>query len=61
MKDIELPDLEVGDRIMLLQAGAYTVGYRQYNGFEFPSVQVTATTRDATPTPVIPRQPVLAQ
>lgn len=41
MRDIELPDLEVGDRIMLLQAGAYTVGYREYNGFGFPEVQVT--------------------
>lgn len=41
MRDIELPDLQVGDRIMLLQAGAYTVGYREYNGFAFPSVQVT--------------------
>jgi len=26
---------------MLLQAGAYTVGYREYNGFPFPGVQVT--------------------
>lgn len=41
MRDIELPDLHVGDRIMLLQAGAYTVGYREYNGFAFPGVQVT--------------------
>jgi ornithine decarboxylase len=42
MRDIELPDLEVGDRIMLLQTGAYTVGYREYNGFPFPSVEVTS-------------------
>ena len=41
MPDVELPELEVGDRIMLLQAGAYTVGYREYNGFAFPEVQVT--------------------
>jgi ornithine decarboxylase len=36
--DIDLPDLDVGDRILLLSAGAYTTAYRAYNGFEFPSV-----------------------
>lgn len=55
MRDIELPDLQVGDRIMLLQAGAYTVGYRQYNGFAFPEVQVTGgvnTPAHVEPAPV---------
>lgn len=60
MKDIELPDLEVGDRITLLQAGAYTVGYQQYNGFEFPSVQVTGLGRNSTEQRSS-RQPALAQ
>lgn len=60
MKDIELPDLEVGDRITLLQAGAYTVGYQQYNGFEFPSVQVTGVSRIPAST-TSSRQPALAQ
>jgi ornithine decarboxylase len=36
--DIELPDLEVGDRMLLLSAGAYTTAYRAYNGFDFPAV-----------------------
>jgi ornithine decarboxylase len=40
-REVMLPDLEVGDRLLLLQAGAYTVGYREYNGFEFPAVHVT--------------------
>jgi ornithine decarboxylase len=34
--DIELPELEVGDRITLLSTGAYTTSYEGYNGFEFP-------------------------
>ena len=61
MKDIELPELEVGDRVMLLQAGAYTVGYRQYNGFEFPSVQVTRTGLREPSLPISLRQPILAE
>jgi ornithine decarboxylase len=36
--ELELPELEVGDRILLLSAGAYTTAYRAYNGFEFPEV-----------------------
>ena len=43
--DVDLPDLEVGDRLMLLTAGAYTASYREYNGFAFPSV-VTAAAPD---------------
>jgi ornithine decarboxylase len=37
-QDIELPDLEVGDRLELLTAGAYTTSYENYNGLAFPSV-----------------------
>jgi len=37
-RDIELPELEVGDRLLLLSAGAYTTSYREYNGFSFPEV-----------------------
>ncbi len=40
--DVDLPDLEVGDRLMLLTAGAYTTSYREYNGIPFPSVLTTA-------------------
>lgn len=61
MKDIELPDLEVGDRITLLQAGAYTVGYRHYNGFDFPTVQVTGAGRHGAADATASRQPALTQ
>jgi ornithine decarboxylase len=37
-ESIELPELEVGDRLELLTAGAYTTGYAHYNGLEFPEV-----------------------
>jgi ornithine decarboxylase len=36
--DIELPDLEVGDQLQLLTAGAYTTSYQQYNGLGFPHI-----------------------
>jgi ornithine decarboxylase len=42
-QDIELPDLEIGDRLLLFSAGAYTTSYREYNGFPFPDVVVTTT------------------
>jgi ornithine decarboxylase len=37
-RDVALPALEVGDRLELLAAGAYTTSYREYNGFQFPTV-----------------------
>ena len=40
-QDVELPDLEIGDRLLLFSAGAYTTSYRDYNGFPFPDVVVT--------------------
>lgn len=50
--DIELPDLEVGDRLALLTAGAYTTAYQAYNGFRFPQVvTMPAKTRMAELTP----------
>jgi ornithine decarboxylase len=39
--DLELPELEIGDRLLLCSAGAYTCSYRQYNGFPFPEVIAT--------------------
>ncbi|HEY3108406.1 MAG TPA: type III PLP-dependent enzyme [Chloroflexota bacterium] len=39
--DVDLPELEVGDRLLLLSAGAYTSSYREYNGFPFPEVVMT--------------------
>ena len=39
--DAALPNLEVGDRVVLLQTGAYTTSYKDYNGFGFPEVVVT--------------------
>jgi len=43
--DIELPDLEVGDRLALLTAGAYTTAYQAYNGFRFPRALTVSTGR----------------
>ena len=43
--DAELPDLDVGDRIWLQAAGAYTTSYREYNGLSFPSVLVADSGR----------------
>jgi ornithine decarboxylase len=37
-QDIALPDLEVGDQIELLTAGAYTTSYERYNGLAFPAI-----------------------
>jgi ornithine decarboxylase len=42
-RDIDLPELEVGDRLLLLSAGAYTTSYREYNGIAFPKVIATST------------------
>ncbi|HKZ50382.1 MAG TPA: type III PLP-dependent enzyme [Dehalococcoidia bacterium] len=47
-REVELPDLEVGDRLLLLSAGAYTTAYRQYNGFSFPEVLVVDSAGVAT-------------
>lgn len=52
--DIELPDLEVGDRLALLTAGAYTTAYQAYNGFPFPQVRtmpVKGRVAELTPAP----------
>ncbi|HEV8635879.1 MAG TPA: type III PLP-dependent enzyme, partial [Chloroflexota bacterium] len=42
-QDVELPDLEIGDRLLLFSAGAYTTSYREYNGFPFPDVVATTS------------------
>jgi ornithine decarboxylase len=39
--DVALPDLDVGDQILLHTAGAYTTSYQDYNGLSFPQVVVT--------------------
>jgi ornithine decarboxylase len=41
--DVRLPELEVGDRLLLFSAGAYTTSYREYNGFPFPRIITTAS------------------
>jgi ornithine decarboxylase len=40
-EDIALPELEVGDQIELLTAGAYTTSYERYNGLAFPTISYT--------------------
>jgi len=42
VKDIELPALEVGDRVVFRVAGAYTNSYECYNGFPYPAVHSAA-------------------
>lgn len=41
-KDIMLPALQIGDRIVFSCAGAYTNSYENYNGFAFPVVHTLA-------------------
>lgn len=42
--DVELPEMEVGDRIELLNAGAYTLSYAShFNGFAPPAVHLVGT------------------
>jgi ornithine decarboxylase len=43
--DTALPDLDVGDQILLHTAGAYTTSYRDYNGLSFPQVVVATPPR----------------
>ncbi|MGH2354478.1 MAG: type III PLP-dependent enzyme [Chloroflexota bacterium] len=45
--DAELPELQVGDQILLLTAGAYTTSYQAYNGLSFPEVITVAGQRRA--------------
>jgi ornithine decarboxylase len=40
VKDVEIPALAVGDRVIFDIAGAYTNSYVSYNGFAFPEVRV---------------------
>jgi ornithine decarboxylase len=42
-QDIALPELEVGDQIELLTAGAYTTSYERYNGLTFPTITYRST------------------
>ncbi len=39
-KSIVLPKVELGDRILFMNAGAYTTGYDRYNGFDFPETVI---------------------
>jgi ornithine decarboxylase len=41
-QDVALPELEVGDHIELLTAGAYTTSYERYNGLTFPIITYRA-------------------
>lgn len=43
--DVALPDLDVGDQILLHTAGAYTTSYQNYNGLSFPQVVITESPR----------------
>jgi ornithine decarboxylase len=39
--DVDLPELEVGDRVYVMNAGAYTLSYASsFNGFSAPAVTI---------------------
>jgi ornithine decarboxylase len=36
-RDVELPEPEVGNRLLILSSGAYTISYAsEFNGFSIP-------------------------
>lgn len=37
-ENILLPRMDIGDKIIFLNAGAYTISYDRYNGYEFPGL-----------------------
>lgn len=41
-KEIRLPKIEMGDRIVFRTAGAYTNSYEGYNGYQYPQVHSAA-------------------
>jgi ornithine decarboxylase len=45
-EDVMLPELEVGDEIELLTAGAYTTSYERYNGLAFPRIEYALASAD---------------
>jgi ornithine decarboxylase len=50
--EAELPELEVGDRVYVLNAGAYTLSYASaFNGFQPPTVQAWEDADDPTAEP----------
>jgi ornithine decarboxylase len=40
--NVELPELAIGDQILLLSAGAYTTSYQAYNGLSYPRTVANA-------------------
>ncbi len=37
-RDVEIPEVVIGDRLVLFQAGAYTTAFQRFNGLDFPQV-----------------------
>jgi ornithine decarboxylase len=37
-RDVEIPEVAIGDRLVLFQAGAYTTAFQRFNGLDFPQV-----------------------
>ena len=35
---IEAPEVQIGDRLLFFQAGAYTTSFERFNGLAFPEV-----------------------
>jgi ornithine decarboxylase len=38
MRGVNVPALEIGDRLLFAQAGAYTTAFERFNGLPFPEV-----------------------
>jgi ornithine decarboxylase len=40
LRDVPLPEVNIGDRLYILNTGAYTVEYASnFNGFNIPTIQ----------------------
>jgi ornithine decarboxylase len=37
-RDVAIPEVTIGDRLLLFQAGAYTTAFQRFNGLDFPQV-----------------------
>jgi ornithine decarboxylase len=37
-RNVEVPEVAIGDRLVLFQAGAYTTAFQRFNGLDFPQV-----------------------
>lgn len=48
--NITLPKTEIGDKLYILNTGAYSISMRQYNGFKWPTSHTLMSTKEITST-----------